>query len=259
MITAGTFLGVSKHGQPLVPRARELFVPGGLILLVIAWRCRRRQPVASFWIGLVGLALIGVGAHEAVAGPWTLLAVPGTVVGCLACLRSAVRGQRDPFFARMRWARRFGVRSKPRSLAVTRLWLVFAAAMLGAGVGFAVAAALPPGPTVDVQVVPLAYGGDPVAGIAPDLFGLGVTHAHCSGGATAYMLAVQGATYDLSCANTSGARPRTVMVGLSPGHSYTVRITPVRPRAGRSARLGTARRLTVQVPDANSKNWQATP
>lgn len=56
LIAAGTFLGVSKHGQPLVPRARELFVPGGLILLVIAWRCRRGQPVASFWIVLVGLA-----------------------------------------------------------------------------------------------------------------------------------------------------------------------------------------------------------
>lgn len=93
LIAAGTFLGVSKHGQPLVPRARELFVPGGLMLLVTAWRSRRHQPVASISIGLVGLALIGVGAHEAVAGPWTLLAVPVTAVGCLACPRAAVRAQ----------------------------------------------------------------------------------------------------------------------------------------------------------------------
>ena len=38
LVAAGTFLGVSKHRQPLVPRARELFVPGGLVLLVLAWR-----------------------------------------------------------------------------------------------------------------------------------------------------------------------------------------------------------------------------
>jgi hypothetical protein len=259
LIAAGTFLGVSKHGQPLVPRARELFVPGGLVLLVIAWRSRRRQPVASIWIGLVGLALIGVGAHEAVAGPWTLLAVPGTALGCLACLRSVARGSRDPLFERVRWARRFGVRSKPRSLAVTRAWLVFAALMLAFGVGFGVAGALPAGPTVDVEVVPVAYGGDPAAGVPPGVFGLGVRQAHCSGGATAYTLAVHGASYKLSCATSTGRRPRIVTIGLSPGQSYPVTITPIRPRAGRSPRLGTERKLTARIPDPNSKNWEATP
>jgi hypothetical protein len=105
IVLAGVILGVSKHGQPLVPRARELFVPGGLALLLIAWRGRRRQPASGFWISLVALALIGIGAHEAVRGPWTLLAVPGAVLACLACLRWALKGPRDPFFERMRWSR----------------------------------------------------------------------------------------------------------------------------------------------------------
>lgn len=129
------------------------------------------------------------------------------------------------------------------------------AVLLGFGAGLAVAAALPPGPTVDVEVVPLAYGGDPAAGISPNLFGLGVRRVDCSDGATAYTLAVKGVTYRQSCANSSG----TVTVGLSPGQSYTVTITPVQTRAGRSARLGSARTLTVHIPDADAKNWQAGP
>jgi hypothetical protein len=188
LVVAGVILGVSKHGQPLVPRARELFIPGGLVLLVVAWRGRRRAPAACFWISLVALALIGVGAHEAVRGPWTLLAVPGAVLACLACLRSALKGPRDPFFERMRWARSGTRGSKPRSLTVTRMWLVFLAVILGCGAGFAVAAALAPGPTVDVQVVPVAYGLDTQA----ELFRLGVRNAHCSGGATRYTLAEGG-------------------------------------------------------------------
>jgi len=53
LVLAGTFLGVSRHGQPLLPRARELFIPGGLILLVIAFRSMRREPIAhsgSDWL-----------------------------------------------------------------------------------------------------------------------------------------------------------------------------------------------------------------
>lgn len=253
LVLAGVILGVSKHGQPLVPRARELFIPGGLVLLVVAWRGRRRAPAACFWISLVALALIGIGAHEAVRGPWTLLAVPGAVLACLACLRSALNGPRDPFFERMRWARSGPRGSKPRSLTVTRMWLVLLAVMLGFGAGFAVAAALPPGPTVDVQVFPVAYGLDTPA----ELFGLGVRNAHCSGGATGYTLAEGGFRVELSCAKTSGSRSRTVIVGLSPGHSYTVKIRAVQERVGRSARAGTTRRLTVHVPAANSKSWQA--
>ncbi len=258
LIGAGVFLGVSKHGQPLVPRARELLVPGGAVLIVIAWRSRRRQPLACAWITLVALALIGVGAHEAVSGPWTLLAVPGTLLGCVACLRSAVRGPRDRFFERMRWARGGGMRSKPRSPARTRAWLVFGAVLLGFGVGLAVAAALPPGPTVHVDVVPVASGGDPQLGTEPNLFGLAVKQAHCSGGATTYTLSLGGASFAESCASTSGTRLRPVTLGLSSGHGYTVTIRAVQKRPGRSTRVGTAHKLAVTIPAANSKDWQST-
>ena len=163
--------------------------------------------------------------------------------------------QRDPLFERMRWGRSGSSmrRSKPRSVAATRMWLAFLALMLVFGAGFAVAGALPPGPTVDVQVVPVAYGLDTRAG----LFGLGVRNAHCSGGANAYTVAVGGFRTELSCAKTSGSRTRTVVVGLTPRHSYAVTIRAVQTRAGRSARAGTTRKLTVDVPDANSKGWQA--
>jgi hypothetical protein len=253
LVLAGVILGVSKHGQPLVPRARELFIPGGLVLLVVAWRGRRRAPAACFWISLVALALIGIGAHEAARGPWTLLAVPGAVLACLACVRSALKGPRDPFFERMRWARSGTRGSKPRSLTVTRMWLVLLAVILGFGAGLAVAAAVPPGPTVDVQVVPVAYGLDTPA----ELVGLGVRNAHCSGGATRYTLAEGGFRVELSCATTSGSRTRAVIVGLSPGRSYTVTIRVVQERGSRGARAGNTRKLTVHVPGANSKSWHA--
>lgn len=257
LVLAGVLLGVSKHGQPLVPRARELFVPAGLVLLVLAWRGRRRQPALCFWISLVALALIGIGAHEAGRGPWTLLAVPGAGLACLACLRSAFKGPRDPFFELMRWAGSASGRtgSKPRSVAVTRMWLAFFAVLLSLGAGLAVAAALPPGPTVDVQVVAVAYG-DGLPDSRAELFGLGVRSARCWGGATAYRLAVRGIRLELSCAKTSGTRTRTVIVGLSPGHSYMVTIRAVQDRGGRRARAGTTRRLTVHVPGANSKSSQ---
>jgi hypothetical protein len=259
LVVAGTFLGVSRHGQPLVPRARELLIPGGLMLLVIAWRSRRREPLAAFWISLVALALIGVGAHEAVRGPWTLLALPATVLGCLAFLRSMVRGPRDPLFERARWASRFGVRSTPRGPVSTRMWLAFAAVLAGFGGGLAVAGALPPGPTVDVQVLPVAFGGDSVIGAPPDLFGVAVRQAHCTNGATGFTLAVRGETFDVSCASSAGTRAHTVMVGLGAGHSYTVTIKGLQKRAGQSTRMGNTRRLILQVPDANSTSWRANP
>ena len=189
--------------------------------------------------------------------PWTLLAVPGAGLACLACLRSAFKGPRDPFFELMRWAGSASGRtgSKPRSVAVTRMWLAFFAVLLSLGAGLAVAAALPPGPTVDVQVVAVAYG-DGLPDSRAELFGLGVRSARCSGGATAYRLAVRGIRLELSCAKTSGTRTRTVIVGLSPGHSYMVTIRAVQDRGGRRARAGTTRRLTVHVPGANSKSWQ---
>jgi hypothetical protein len=229
-----------------------------MILLVSAWRWRRRQPIASVWIALGALALIGVGAHEAVSDPWTLLAVPLTAAAFLGCLRSAVRGPRDKFFENMRWAQRGGrTREKPRSLAVTRLWFLFGAVIVGFGGGLAVAAAIPPGPTVDVQVVRLAYGGDPLLGTRPNLFGLGVRQARCSGGATAYTLTVLGATYERSCAATSGTSTSAVIVARSAGQSYTLTIRAMQKRAGRNPRLGSAHKVTVQIPPADSKDWHA--
>ena len=257
LVLAGVLLGVSKHGQPLVPRARELFVPAGLVLLVLAWRGRRRQPARCFWISLVALALIGIGAHEAVRGPWTLLAVPGAGLACLACLRSAFKGPRDPFFELMRWAGSASGRtgSKPRSVAVTRMWLAFFAVLLSLGAGLAVAAALPPGPTVDVQVVAVA-SGDGLPDRRAELFGRGVRSARCSGGATAYRLAVRGIPLELSCAKTSGTRTGSVTVGLeSRSQLHGDDQSRSGPGAER-ARAGTTRRLTVHVPGANSKSWQ---
>ena len=203
LVLAGTFLGISRHGRPVAPRARELFVPAGVILSVIAWRSRRRAPVATIWLGLVALAMIGVGAHEAASGPWTLLAVPGTVAGCLACLRSAVRGPGDPWFDRMRWARRAGVRrtppepeDDPRVAGLLR-----GAARVGHGAGRGRGAASP-GPSVDVQVVPVAYAADPALRTDPTVFGVAVRQAHCAGGATAYTVDVRGQSFTLSCAST---------------------------------------------------------
>ena len=41
LVVAGLVLGVSKHGQPLSPRARELFIPAGvMLLLLIGWSAR---------------------------------------------------------------------------------------------------------------------------------------------------------------------------------------------------------------------------
>jgi hypothetical protein len=46
-------------------------------------------------------------------------------------------------------------------------------------------ATTPPGPSVDVQVVPVAHGADPALRTDPTVFGIAVRQAHCAGGATA--------------------------------------------------------------------------
>lgn len=160
LVFAGFLLGVSKHGQPLFARARELFIPAGLVLLLlIGVSARRRRPdQTSMWFGLAALALIGVGLHEARSGPWTLLALPGAVIATLALLRTAIVGPPSTFFANVQRQRR---RDHPRSPRVTRVWLVVGAVTTGFGGGLAVAAALPPGPAVGVDLRPVAYGADP--------------------------------------------------------------------------------------------------
>lgn len=255
LVGAGLILGVSKHGRPLVPRARELFIPAGVILLLlIGWWARRRPPDRIFmWFGLAALALIGVGAHEAAAGPWSLLAVPCAVIATLALLRAAVVGPQSRFFVNMQRQRR---RDRPRSVRRTRVWLVVCAVFTAFGGGLAVAAALPPGPTVRVDLSAVAYGGDPSAGVPPRVFGMAVENAHCSHGATAYTVTIGGRSFSVPCSATAGGAVHTVTLGLSAGHSYSVTIRAVETRTGRRPRTGGPRKHTLSIPNADSEDWQ---
>ncbi|HYZ60943.1 MAG TPA: hypothetical protein VE650_00700 [Acetobacteraceae bacterium] len=255
LVLAGFLLGVSKHGRPLVPRARELFIPAGLILLLlIAWWARRRRPdQTSMWLGLAALALIGVGAHEATDGPWTLLAVPGAVLATLFLLRTAIVGARGDFFQRMQRQRRA---DRPRSARMTRVWICFGAVLTATGAGLAVAAALPPGPSVDVDVSAVAYGGDESAGQAPTVFGVAVKNAHCSHGANAYTVAIGGRSYSERCSATAGGAVHTVTLGLRAGKSYALTITPVQTRSGRKPRRGSPQKHMFSIPSADSKVWR---
>ena len=42
LVFAGFLLGASKHGRPLFPRARELFIPAGVFLLLLIGSSARR-------------------------------------------------------------------------------------------------------------------------------------------------------------------------------------------------------------------------
>lgn len=258
LVFAGFLLGASKHGRPLFPRARELFIPAGLVLLLLVGSsARRRRPdQTSMWFGLAALALIGVGLHEATSGPWTLLALPGAVIATLALLRAAIVGPPSTFFANVQRQRR---RDQPRSPRATRAWLVFGAVITGFGGGLAVAAALPPGPSVGVDLRAVAYGGDPSAGVLPSAFGVAVKDAHCSHGATAYTVAIAGRSFSVRCTATAGSAVHTVTLGLSAGHSYSVTIRPIETRAGRAPRMGRPQTRTVSIPSADSRAWQTFP
>jgi hypothetical protein len=255
LVCAGLVLGVSKHGRPLVPRARELFIPAGLILLFLGfwWRGRRSSEHSPLWLGLVGLALIGVGAHEAAAGPWTLLALPGAVIATIAVLRAAVAGPRSAFFSSMQRRRRA---DRPRSVGATRALLVFCAVLTGFGGGLAVAAALPPGPSVNVDLRAVAYGGDPSAGVPPTVFGAAVKSARCSHGATGYTVSIGSRSFSVRCNATAGGAIRNLTLGLRAGHRYPVTIRAVETRVGRAPRMGSAQKGSLSIPSADSKAWQ---
>jgi hypothetical protein len=124
------------------------------------------------------------------------------------------------------------------------------------GGGLAVAAALPPGPTVNVDLSAVAYGGDPSAGVAPNLFGVAVKHAHCSHGATAYTVAIGGRSFSVLCSTTAGGAVHTLTLDLSAGHSYAVTIRAVETRTGHKPRTGTLEERTLSIPRADSKDWQ---
>jgi hypothetical protein len=136
---------------------------------------------------------------------------------------------------------------------------VFGAVLTGFGGGLAVAAALPPGPTVDVDLRAVAYGGDPSAGVPPRVFGLAVKDAHCSHGATAYTVAVEGRSFSEGCKATAGGAVHTVTLALAAGHSYSVTIRAVEVRSGRKPRMGHRQTHTVSIPRADSKAWQPIP
>ena len=70
-----------------------------------------RPDRSTLWFGLAALALIGIGAHEAASGPWTLLALPGAIIATFALLRAAVVGPDSAFFVHMQRQRR---RDRPR-------------------------------------------------------------------------------------------------------------------------------------------------
>jgi len=91
--------------------------------------------------------MIGVGAHEAAPGPWTLLALPGAVLATLALIRTAIVGPRSTLFQNMQRQRRS---DRPRSVGATRAWVVFCAVLTAFAGGLAIAAALPARPSVDV-------------------------------------------------------------------------------------------------------------
>ncbi len=119
-----------------------LFVPAGVVLLAFAWAVGREHRLrAAVWMGLVALALIGVGAREALAGPWTVLAIPACAAGALAGGRACVRGSRDPWTA---WfARSLQNRSRPARHPVrwARVYLGGLAVLCLVGVFMAASAA----------------------------------------------------------------------------------------------------------------------
>jgi hypothetical protein len=101
-----TLLGISRHGEGLLPKAQYLFAPGGAVLvlygaLVSAGRARwmgegaeRPQRVGAI-LGMLGLAALGVGLAE-ITGVMTfhLLTIPAIVSLGLLSLREAWHGKR---------------------------------------------------------------------------------------------------------------------------------------------------------------------
>lgn len=110
LLAAATFLGLAKNGHPLVPAARALFAPAGLLIAVHGgWilvdpslasevRSESGAPRAA-WMGvlmlLVGAGVFGIGFGELVDDPvWRILAAPGIVACGLLLLFHLLRGRR---------------------------------------------------------------------------------------------------------------------------------------------------------------------
>lgn len=107
-------LGLSRHGRPLVPAARDLFVPAGFLVafhgalaamgrvtaLAFPWQTTAREHRRGGWIlYLIGFGMIGLGAAEATKDlAWRALSVPGILILGALCLREAFLGPRKSRF-----------------------------------------------------------------------------------------------------------------------------------------------------------------
>jgi len=145
LLAAAVVLGLPGRWthHTIWPTARVLFIPCGIMLLGVALMTQRQhQRRAAFWLVLVGLAMIGLGAHEALPGPWTALAIPGCVIGALACARACIRGERDPWTAALARSVQAQRRRRPvkRPVRHARLSLAVITVVCGFGALLAVTA-----------------------------------------------------------------------------------------------------------------------
>jgi hypothetical protein len=90
LVVAGLVLGVSKHGQPLSPRARELFIPAGVMLLLLIG-C---DPSAGVLPSAFGVAVKDAHcSHGATA--YTVAVAGAGVLGSVRCHRRRRRPHGD--------------------------------------------------------------------------------------------------------------------------------------------------------------------
>jgi hypothetical protein len=126
---AGAFLGLSRHGQPLMPSALSLWAPAGVLLIVpglaiMAGRLQLATPGPDRLRGALttvfGLGLLGVGlAHIAHRAGFYRLAVPALVLAEIYLVREVVRGPSGATFDRV-------YRRRGRA----RMWLAYVGAIM---------------------------------------------------------------------------------------------------------------------------------
>lgn len=105
-LIAGIYLGVPGRytHHTLYAPARALFIPAGIGMILHAaalWRWSVPKPKPALGLALAGFAVLGIGMHKVMAGPWTLLAVPACLAGLALNVRALARGPRDPWFNRL--------------------------------------------------------------------------------------------------------------------------------------------------------------
>lgn len=126
---AGAFLGLSRHGRPLMPSALALWAPAGGLLIVpglaiMAGRLTLATPGSDRLRGALttvfGLGLLGVGlAHIAHQAGFYRLAVPALVLVESYLVREVMRGPSSAAFDRV-------YRRRGRA----RMWLAYVGAIM---------------------------------------------------------------------------------------------------------------------------------